>query len=52
MAKLAKGIKHKFGEEVMSKGVKFSKKNIEANLFPPKNKYRDEVTTTFLKKRT
>ncbi|MEM0939257.1 MAG: DNA-directed RNA polymerase subunit beta [Bacteroidota bacterium] len=36
------GIKHKFGEEVMSKGVKYSRKNIEANLFPPKNKYRDE----------
>ena len=40
--KTCEGIKHKFGEEVMSKGVKFSKKNIEANLFPPKNKYRDE----------
>ena len=40
--KTCQGIKHKFGEEVMSKGVKFSKKNIEANLFPPRNKYRDE----------
>ena len=40
--KTCEGIKHKFGEEVMSKGVKFSRKNIEANLFPPKNKYRDE----------
>ncbi|MEO9871576.1 DNA-directed RNA polymerase subunit beta [Ekhidna sp.] len=40
--KTCQGIKHKFGEEVVSKGVKFSKKNIEANLFPPKNKYRDE----------
>ena len=40
--KTSQGIKHKFGEEVMSKGVKFSRKNIEANLFPPKNKYRDE----------
>ncbi|MEP1034936.1 DNA-directed RNA polymerase subunit beta [Ekhidna sp.] len=40
--KTCQGIKHKFGEEVMSKGVKFTKKNIEANLFPPKNKYRDE----------
>jgi DNA-directed RNA polymerase subunit beta len=28
----------------MSKGVKFSAKNIEENLFPPKNKYRDEST--------
>ncbi len=40
--KTCQGIKHKFGEEVMSKGVKFSRKNVEANLFPPKNKYRDE----------
>jgi len=40
--KTCQGIKHKFGEEVMSKGVKFSQKNVEANLFPPKNKYRDE----------
>ena len=44
--KACQGIKHKFGEEVMSKGVKFSKKNIEANLFPPKNKYRDESNYT------
>ena len=40
--KTCQGIKHKFAEEVMSKGVKFNRKNIEANLFPPKNKYRDE----------
>ena len=40
--KTCEGIKHKFGEEVMSKGAKFSRKNIEANLFPLKNKYRDE----------
>ncbi|MEQ9405212.1 MAG: DNA-directed RNA polymerase subunit beta [Cyclobacteriaceae bacterium] len=40
--KTCQGIKHKFGEEVVSKGVKFSRKNIEANLFPLKNKYRDE----------
>ncbi|MDE0472077.1 MAG: DNA-directed RNA polymerase subunit beta [Ekhidna sp.] len=40
--KNCQGIKHKFGEQVMSKGVKFSRKNIEANLFPPENKYRDE----------
>ncbi|MEQ8905814.1 DNA-directed RNA polymerase subunit beta [Ekhidna sp.] len=40
--KTCQGIKHKFGEEVMSKGTKFTRKNIEANLFPPKNKYRDE----------
>lgn len=42
--KTSKGIKHKFGEEVMSKGVKFSRTNIENNLFPPKNIYRDEST--------
>ena len=36
------GVKHKFGDELISKGVKFSKKNIEANLFPENNKYRDE----------
>ena len=42
--KTSQGIKHKFGEEVMSKGVKFSRTNIENNLFPPKNIYRDEST--------
>ncbi len=42
--KVCQGIKHKFGEEVMSKGAKFSKKNIEANLFPEKNIFRDEST--------
>ena len=42
--KTCQGIKHKFGEEVMSKGVKFSRNNIEQNLFPPKNIYRDEST--------
>lgn len=40
--RICRGIKHKFGEEVMSKGVKYSRENIEANLFPLKNKYRDE----------
>ena len=39
---VCKGVKHKFGDMVMSKGTKFSKKNIEANFFPLKNKYRDE----------
>jgi len=42
--KTCQGIKHKFGEEIMSKGTKFSRKNIEANLFPPKNIFRDEST--------
>ena len=38
----SQGVKHKFGDEVISKGVKFSRKNIEANVFPDKNPYRDE----------
>ena len=38
----SQGVKHKFGDEIMSKGVKFSAKNIEENLFPEKNIYRDE----------
>src|SRR5690606_23036427 len=40
--KTSKGVKHKFGDEIISKGVKFNEKNIEQNLFPPKNPYRDE----------
>ncbi len=42
--KVCQGIKHKFGDEIMSKGVKFSKQNIEENLFPARNIYRDEST--------
>ncbi|OUT99272.1 MAG: DNA-directed RNA polymerase subunit beta [Flammeovirgaceae bacterium TMED32] len=42
--KTCQGINHKFGEPVMSKGVKFSRKNIEENLFPAKNIFRDEST--------
>ena len=42
--KTSQGIKHKFGDEVMSKGVKFGRNNIEQNLFPEKNIYRDEST--------
>ena len=40
--KTCNGIKHKFGEEIFSKGVKFNKKNIVENMFPEKNFYRDE----------
>lgn len=40
--KTCQGIKHKFGEEVTSKGVKFNRKNITENMFPEKNFYRDE----------
>ncbi len=50
IAKLAKllegqtsnGVYHKFGDEVFPKGVKYTAKNIEENLFPAKNIYRDE----------
>jgi DNA-directed RNA polymerase subunit beta len=42
--KTSQGIKHKFGDEIISKGVKFSGKNIENNLFPEKNIYKDEST--------
>src|SRR5690606_28626634 len=38
------GVKHKFGDEIISKGVKFNVKNIEENVFPEKNIYRDEST--------
>jgi len=40
--KTSGGVKHKFGDELISKGVKFSAKNIDENLFPEKNVYRDE----------
>jgi DNA-directed RNA polymerase subunit beta len=40
--KTSNGVKHKFGDELVSKGVKFSAKVIENNLFPDKNIYRDE----------
>jgi DNA-directed RNA polymerase subunit beta len=40
--KSSAGVKHKFGDELISKGVKFSAKVIESNLFPDKNIYRDE----------
>ncbi len=42
--KTSQGIKHKFGDEIVSKGVKFSAKVIENNLFPEKNIYKDEST--------
>ncbi|MEQ8684687.1 MAG: DNA-directed RNA polymerase subunit beta [Imperialibacter sp.] len=40
--KTSQGVKHKFGDELISKGVKFNGRNIDENLFPPKNVYRDE----------
>jgi DNA-directed RNA polymerase subunit beta len=38
----ANGVKHKFGDIIVSKGTKFSRANIEMNIFPEKNDYRDE----------
>jgi len=40
--KTSQGVRHKFGDEIISKGTKFNAKNIENNLFPAKNPYRDE----------
>jgi DNA-directed RNA polymerase subunit beta len=42
--KTSQGVRHKFGDEIITKGVKFSRKNIAENLFPDKNIYRDEST--------
>jgi DNA-directed RNA polymerase subunit beta len=40
--KTSTGVKHKFGDELVSKGVKFSRRNVSENLFPSTNPYRDE----------
>ncbi len=40
--KMSKGVKHKFGAEIMSSGVKFNQRNIVENLFPKENPFRDE----------
>ena len=42
--KASEGVKHKFGDVIISKGTKFNAKNIEANIFPDKNVYKDEST--------
>ena len=42
--KTSKGVKHKFGDELISKGMKFNRSNISNNLFPEKNPYVDEST--------
>ncbi len=42
--KPSQGVFHKFGDEVLPKGNKFSKKSIKEKLFPESNKYRDEST--------
>ncbi|OHX67316.1 DNA-directed RNA polymerase subunit beta [Flammeovirga pacifica] len=36
------GVKHKFGQEVMSAGVTFSEANISENIFPGENPFRDD----------
>ena len=40
--KTCEGIKHKFGDDILKKGVKYNKKNISESLFPQKDVYRDE----------
>ncbi|NEM96764.1 DNA-directed RNA polymerase subunit beta [Pontibacter burrus] len=40
--KTTQGIRHKFGDEILTKGVKFTRKNIVEALFPEKNLYKDE----------
>ncbi|WP_276497749.1 DNA-directed RNA polymerase subunit beta [Pontibacter litorisediminis] len=40
--KTSQGIRHKFGDEILTKGVKFSRRNITEALFPEKNPYKDE----------
>jgi DNA-directed RNA polymerase subunit beta len=40
--KTSAGVKHKFGDEIIAKGVKFTDKVIAGKLFPEKNIYRDE----------
>ena len=39
----SKGVYHKFGDELIGKGKKFTATLIEKNLFPDKNIYRDEA---------
>ena len=40
--KKTEGVIHKFGDEIIAKGAKFSAKNISEGLFAEKNIYRDE----------
>ena len=40
---VSSGVYHKFGDELISKGNKFSASLIETTLFPEKNIYRDEA---------
>ena len=40
---ISQGVYHKFGDELIGKGKKFTAALIEKNLFPSKNVYRDEA---------
>jgi DNA-directed RNA polymerase subunit beta len=40
--KTCQGVKHKFGADIMAKGVKFNRKYIEDAFFPEKNPFKDE----------
>ena len=40
--KTSQGIKHRFGQEMIAKGVKFNRKNVTEGMFPEKNPYKDE----------
>ncbi|MBA9078814.1 MULTISPECIES: DNA-directed RNA polymerase subunit beta [Rufibacter] len=40
--KTSQGVRHRFGDEILTKGAKFGKKNITDALFPDKNPYKDE----------
>ena len=40
--KTSQGVKHRFGDDILTKGAKFGKKNIAEALFPEKNPYKDE----------
>jgi DNA-directed RNA polymerase subunit beta len=40
---VSQDVHHKFGDEIIAKGKKFSAMLIEENLFPSKNIYRDEA---------
>ncbi len=40
--KTSNGVKHKFGDDIIAKGTKFTETNIRERIFPEKNVYRDE----------
>src|SRR5690349_13262482 len=38
----SQGVKHKFGDDIIPKGTKFTKKLLTEGLFPAKNPFKDE----------